>query len=75
MYERACALSDLSSSPDLALTLMSARMRGARVRALIHESQRFRSKADGLYLMTPASDLCAAVGCQQFCKESRKRPR
>ena len=42
VYERACALSDLSYSPNVALTLMSARMRGARVCTLIRESQRFQ---------------------------------
>ena len=33
-------LSDLSYSPDLALTLMSARMRGARARAHTYTSRR-----------------------------------
>ena len=51
---RSLLLFDLSYSPDLALTLMSARMRGARACKLIHESQRFRSKADGLYFTAPA---------------------
>ena len=36
MYEHACALSDLSYSSNLALTLMSARMRGARARTRLH---------------------------------------
>ena len=33
VYERACALSNLSYSPNLALTPLSARMRGARAPA------------------------------------------
>ena len=53
VYERACILSDLSYSPNLALTLTTACMRGARARTLstlIHESQSFQNKADGLIL-------------------------
>ena len=42
-------LSDLSYSPDLAPTLMSTRMGGARACTLMHESQRYRNKAGGLY--------------------------
>ena len=48
-------LSNLSYSPTLALILMSARMRGESTSVLIHDSQSFRKKADGLYwqLTTP----------------------
>ena len=43
--------SKLRYSPDLALTLMSARMRGARLRTCSYTSRRdiYRNKADGLY--------------------------
>ena len=57
MYKRVCSLlADLSYFPDLALTLTSAHMsceRSKSVHTLIHESQRSRNKADGLYLTTP----------------------
>ena len=57
---RSLLLSDLSYSPNLALALMKARMRGARLRACARcESQRFRKKkgrfrkkADCSYLTT-----------------------
>ena len=50
MYECACTLFDLSYSPNLALTLVSACMRGARAHACSHTSPRDSKKSRRLIL-------------------------
>ena len=54
MYERMRFLlhSDLSYFPNLAIILMSAHMKGARVRVRSYTSRRDLKKVDDVYLMT-----------------------
>ena len=66
VYERVCALPNLSYYPSSALTLMSAWERSKSARSLIHESQWFQKIADGLYFSTSSSD------CSNFAKKTAK---
>ena len=61
VYEHACALSNLSYSPNLVLTLMSVCMR-EREHAHAHTRVlEIPKKVDGLYLTTSASLLSVAM--------------